>query len=184
MRLVVVVHCGAVWCAVLCVRRVTAGLGLRLFCRRGMVGSWRLARESKIHLGGVSLPPCPPYTRSSCSLLLTLSLLFLLLHLYIAAPTHTPSLPCTDPIAAWIDAGMAEVRPQISNISYGASHSFVEDWRTHRVLDWLNLSYWKYIPTDERLLDVQVRFWMDGGALSFWRSTVQCCMCMAFIDVR
>jgi hypothetical protein len=65
--------------------------------------------------------------------------------------------PRADPIAAWIDAGMAEVRPDISNAAYGASHTFVEDWRTHRVWDYLNSSHWKFIPTDDRLLDVQVR---------------------------
>jgi hypothetical protein len=51
---------------------------------------------------------------------------------------------------------MAEVRPQLSNPAYGASHTFVEDWRTHRVWDYLNGNYWKFIPTDERLLELQV----------------------------
>lgn len=62
-----------------------------------------------------------------------------------------------DPIGAWIDAGMAEVRPDISNAAYAASHSFVADWRTHRVWDYLNGSLWKFIPSDERVLDAQVR---------------------------
>jgi hypothetical protein len=51
---------------------------------------------------------------------------------------------------------MAEVRPQLSNPAYGASHTFVDDWRTHRVWDYLNGNYWKFIPTDERLLELQV----------------------------
>jgi hypothetical protein len=58
---------------------------------------------------------------------------------------------------------MAEVRPDISNAAYGASHTFVEDWRTHRVWDYLNSSHWKFIPTDERLLDVQVSGMLEGG---------------------
>jgi hypothetical protein len=73
-----------------------------------------------------------------------------LLHTYV--PVCLPA----DPVAAWIDAGMAEVRPQLSNPAYAASHTFVEDWRTHRVWDYLNGNYWKFIPTDERLLELQV----------------------------
>jgi hypothetical protein len=52
---------------------------------------------------------------------------------------------------------MAEVRPDLSNPAYGASHTFVQDWRSHRVWDWLNGSLWKFIPSDERVLDAQVR---------------------------
>lgn len=62
---------------------------------------------------------------------------------------------------------MAEVRPELSNAAYGASHTFVEDWRTHRVWDWLNSSHWKFIPSDERLLDAQV-----GMCLCEWRNLV------------
>lgn len=53
---------------------------------------------------------------------------------------------------------MAEARPLISNASYGASHTFVEDWRTHRVWDWLNQTFWLDIPTDKRLLRTQVPY--------------------------
>jgi len=74
---------------------------------------------------------------------------------------------CLDPLAAWIDAGLAEVRPDVSNPAYGASHTFVEDWRTHRVWDWLSREHWSLIPTDERLLDVQV-----GSMSGCWGATL------------
>ena len=91
-------------------------------------------------------------------------------------PPHACSLhPApADPIGAWIDAGMAEVRPDISNAAYAASHSFVADWRTHRVWDYLNGSLWKFIPSDERVLDAQVRRAAARGAHgahSFMNST-------------
>lgn len=82
-------------------------------------------------------------------------------------PTNTPlllslpSLPCNlaDPFAAWLDAGMERVRSTSSGHSvrdYTASYTFVEDWRAHRVWDWLNHQFWKFIPTGRRVLHVQV----------------------------
>jgi hypothetical protein len=62
-----------------------------------------------------------------------------------------------DVVAAWLDAGVESVRSSSSGRDYTASHTFADDWRTHRVWDWLNHCYWRFIPTDRRLLQVQVR---------------------------
>jgi hypothetical protein len=63
-----------------------------------------------------------------------------------------------DVVAAWLDAGMDTVRGvlPVSKSDYMASHSFVEDWRTHRAWDWLNSYFWRKIPTNEQVLAVQV----------------------------
>jgi hypothetical protein len=62
-------------------------------------------------------------------------------------------------VATWLDAGIENVRSVLPSgkSDYTASHSFVEDWRTHRAWNWLNSSIWRFIPTNQQLLAVQVR---------------------------
>lgn len=70
----------------------------------------------------------------------------------------------TDPIRAWLDAGIDQVRsPEAaaaadgSSADFTTSREFVEDFRVHKVLDWLQHRHWRYIRSDRRLLHVQVR---------------------------
>lgn len=64
-----------------------------------------------------------------------------------------------DPVALWLDAGvsaMEDVRSHNGGGDYTASDTFVIDWRTHKLWDWLNHRFWRHIPTDKRVLTAQV----------------------------
>jgi hypothetical protein len=63
-----------------------------------------------------------------------------------------------DPFMAWLDFSMDRVRTNggSSVRDYTASDTFVEDWRTHRIWDWLNHHFWKHVPTDRRMVHVEV----------------------------
>lgn len=69
----------------------------------------------------------------------------------------------TDPIRAWLDAGIHQLRSseaaaaaEGSSADFTASRAFVEDFRVHKVLDWLQHRHWRHIRSDRRLLPVQV----------------------------
>lgn len=76
--------------------------------------------------------------------------------------TSTLPLRLADPFAAWLDAGMTTVRSFNGTSSshsvrdYTASFSFVEDWRAHRIWKWLYHHFWRFVPTDRRVLHVKV----------------------------